>query len=57
MRIETVGLDADDTLWRNGRSCVLTQERFFTLPADHAAPEHLAERLAAAERRNLAFYA
>jgi putative hydrolase of the HAD superfamily len=54
--ITTIGFDADDTLWQNERFFRLTQDRFADLLADHAAPEHLAERLAAAERRNLGHY-
>src|SRR5437764_430603 len=56
MRITTVGLDADDTLWHNESIFRLTQERFRALMADVAAPEVLDERLAAVERRNLALY-
>ncbi len=55
-RITTVGLDADDTLWHNERFFRLTQERFADLLADHADPDHLAERLLEAERRNLGHY-
>lgn len=56
MRITTIGLDADDTLWHNERLFHLTQERFAALLADHADKNHLAERLLAAERRNLGHY-
>ena len=56
MSIATVGLDADDTLWHNERHFRLTQERFAELLADHAAPEDLAARLLAAERRNIGTY-
>lgn len=55
-KLTTVGFDADDTLWHNERFFRLTQERFAELLADHAAPDHLAERLLAAERRNLGHY-
>ncbi|MGR3804466.1 HAD family hydrolase [Marinibacterium profundimaris] len=54
--ITTIGFDADDTLWHNERFYQLTQERFADLLADHADPDHLAERLLAAERRNLGHY-
>lgn len=54
--ITTIGLDADDTLWHNERFFSLTQARFTELLADHAEPGHLAERLEAAERRNLGHY-
>lgn len=56
MRITTIGLDADDTLWHNERMFHLTQARFAELLADHAGKDHLAERLLAAERRNLGHY-
>jgi putative hydrolase of the HAD superfamily len=56
MRITTVGLDADDTLWHNETIFRLTQDRFRDLMADVAAPEVLNARLAAVEHRNLALY-
>ena len=56
MRITTVGLDADDTLWHNETIFRLTQDRFRALMADVAAPQVLDARLAAVERRNLALY-
>ena len=56
MRITTVGLDADDTLWHNETIFRLTQDRFRALMADVAAPETLDARLAVVERRNLALY-
>ena len=55
-RIETIGFDADDTLWHNERAFRLTQERFATLLADHADGDDLLARLDAAERRNLGRY-
>ncbi len=55
-RLDTIGFDADDTLWQNETFFRLTQDRFTALLADHAAPDHLAERLLAAERRNLGHY-
>ncbi|HBS49900.1 MAG TPA: HAD family hydrolase [Rhodobacteraceae bacterium] len=54
--LTTIGFDADDTLWHNERFFRLTQERFAELLADHAEADHLAERLLAAERRNLGHY-
>jgi len=48
--------DADDTLWHNERFFRMTQEQFSELLADFAAKDHLAERLLAAERRNLGHY-
>ena len=56
IRIETVGFDADDTLWHNERAFRLTQERFAELLADHSEAEDLMAELDAAERRNLARY-
>lgn len=52
----TIGFDADDTLWHNERFFRLTEARFHALLAEHADPDHLAERLIAAERRNLEHY-
>ncbi|MXQ09316.1 HAD family hydrolase [Alphaproteobacteria bacterium GH1-50] len=54
--LTAVCFDADDTLWHNERFFRLTQDRFYALLADHAAPDHLAERLLDAERRNLGQY-
>lgn len=56
MRITTVGLDADDTLWHNETIFRLTQDRFRDLMADVAEPAVLDARLAAVEQRNLALY-
>lgn len=55
-KLTTIGFDADDTLWQNERFFRLTQERFAALLADYADPDHLADRLLAAERRNLGHY-
>ncbi len=54
--LDLVAFDADDTLWHNERFFRLTQDRFAALLADHAPPEHLHERLIAAERRNVGRY-
>jgi putative hydrolase of the HAD superfamily len=54
--LTTIGFDADDTLWQNETFFRLTQDRFVQLLADHADADHLAERLEAAERRNLGHY-
>ena len=51
-----VGFDADDTLWHNERFFRMTEARFAELLADHAGRDHLAERLLAAERRNIGHY-
>jgi putative hydrolase of the HAD superfamily len=56
MRITTIGLDADDTLWHNETLFRLTQDRFRALMAEVAAPEALDLRLAEVERRNLSLY-
>jgi putative hydrolase of the HAD superfamily len=56
MRITTIGFDADDTLWHNETFFRLTQARFLELLADHADPDHLEDRLLAAERRNVGHY-
>jgi len=56
MRITTVGLDADDTLWHNETIFRLTQDRFRELMAEVAEPAVLDARLAAIERRNLSLY-
>lgn len=54
--LTTICFDADDTLWHNERFFRLTQDRFADLLRDHADPDHLAERLLAAERRNIGHY-
>jgi len=54
--VTTVAFDADDTLWHNETYFRLTEQRFADLLRDHAPPDHLAERLLAAERRNLGRY-
>ncbi|MFZ1470755.1 MAG: HAD family hydrolase [Paracoccaceae bacterium] len=54
--LTTIGFDADDTLWQNEAYFRLTQDRFADLLRDHSAPDHLQERLLAAERRNIGAY-
>lgn len=54
--LTAIGFDADDTLWHNERFFRITQARFAELLADFAAPDHLHDRLIAAERRNLGHY-
>ena len=56
MRLTTIGLDADDTLWHNERFFTLTQSRFTELLADHAEAGTLSEKLLAAEHRNVGRY-
>ena len=51
-----IAFDADDTLWHNERGFQLTQSRFAEMLGDVAEPDHLMDRLLAAERRNLAIY-
>lgn len=55
-KIRTIGFDADDTLWQNEQFFRITQERFAHLLADYAPQDHLADRLMAAERKNLGHY-
>jgi putative hydrolase of the HAD superfamily len=56
MRITTVGLDADDTLWHNESLFRLTQERFVALLAEVAEEGVATSRLAEVEARNLRLY-
>ena len=54
--LTTIGFDADDTLWHNMRFYEQTEARFATLLAEYAEPATLAERLLAAEGRNIRLY-
>ncbi len=54
--IKLIGFDADDTLWQNEQFFKFTQNRFAEMLGDYAAQDHIAEKLLAAESRNLAFY-
>ena len=56
MRITTVGLDADDTLWHNEGIFRLTQDRFRALMSEVTEPAALDAKLAEVEARNLALY-
>lgn len=56
MRITTVGLDADDTLWHNETIFRLTQDRLREMLADYADHETTNARLAEVEKRNLQLY-
>ncbi|MBU3079141.1 HAD family hydrolase [Sphingomonas quercus] len=56
MPIDLICLDADDTLWHNETFFRLTQARFAELVAPYADEAIIPDRLAAAERRNLAIY-
>ena len=55
-KLTVIGFDADDTLWQNERFFRLSQDRFEDLLSEFAERNHLAERLLAAERRNLGHY-
>jgi putative hydrolase of the HAD superfamily len=55
-KLQTIGFDADDTLWHNERFFKLTQARFAELLADHCARGDLDAALLAAERRNIGSY-
>jgi putative hydrolase of the HAD superfamily len=55
-KVTTIGFDADDTLWQNEHFYQLTQAEFAALLRDYVEPDHLSERLLAAEKRNLALY-
>lgn len=56
MRITTVGLDADDTLWHNETIFRLTHKRFVDLLSPHADAGVLEARLNAVEAKNLRLY-
>ena len=51
-----IAFDADDTLWHNERFFKISQQRFAELLRPYTDPDHLSERLLAAERRNLGRY-
>lgn len=54
--LQTIGFDADDTLWQNESFYRLTQERFAELLANYTDRDHLYDRLLEAEKRNLGHY-
>jgi putative hydrolase of the HAD superfamily len=56
MRITTVGLDADDTLWHNETIFRLTQDRFRDLMSEFGSVETLEATLQEVEKRNLSLY-
>lgn len=56
MRITTVGLDADDTLWHNETIFRLTQDRLREMLADFASHDVTTAKLAEVEKRNLRLY-
>lgn len=55
-RLQTIGFDADDTLWQNETFFHLTQDRFAELLADYTDRGHLMDRLLQAEKRNIGRY-
>ncbi|MYM56120.1 HAD family hydrolase [Thalassovita mangrovi] len=55
-KLTTIGFDADDTLWHNERFFRITQERFADLLDEYTDPDHLMDRLLAAEKRNIGHY-
>lgn len=54
--LTTLCFDADDTLWHNERFFQMTQAQFATLLAGYVESDDLADRLLAAEKRNLGRY-
>ncbi|HSG36185.1 MAG TPA: HAD family hydrolase [Paracoccaceae bacterium] len=52
----TIAFDADDTLWENEQFFQATKTDFTELLSDYVEPDHLDQRLTAAEMRNLARY-
>lgn len=54
--LTTLCFDADDTLWHNERFFQMTQAHFATLLAGYVESDDLADRLLAAEKRNLGRY-
>lgn len=55
-KLQTIGFDADDTLWQNEAFFRMTQDRFADLLDDYTERDHLMERLLEAERRNIGHY-
>lgn len=56
MRITTVGLDADDTLWHNETIFRLTQDRLREMMTEFAPHDVTSAKLAEVEKRNLRLY-
>ena len=56
MRVTTVGLDADDTLWHNETIFRLTQDRLRGMLSDFAPHDVTSAKLAEVEKRNLRLY-
>ncbi|WP_439121784.1 HAD family hydrolase [Marivita sp.] len=55
-KLQTIGFDADDTLWHNERFFKLTQDRFEELLSEYTDKSLLHDRLIAAEKRNIGHY-
>ncbi|MGI3185998.1 HAD family hydrolase [Nioella aestuarii] len=56
VKLQTIGFDADDTLWQNETFFHITQARFADLLADFTERDHLMDRLLQAEKRNIGRY-
>jgi putative hydrolase of the HAD superfamily len=56
VKLQTIGFDADDTLWQNETFFRITQARFAELLADLTERDHLMDRLLQAEKRNIGRY-
>ncbi len=54
--VDTVAFDGDNTLWHNEPLFWATKDRFAELLAPYSDPDHLAERVAAVGRANLALF-
>ena len=54
--IETIGFDADDTLWQNEMFYRMTEARFTALLGEHGDHTTISGRLLEAEKRNLKVY-
>ena len=52
-KLEAVGLDADDTLWRNEKFFRIAHELFASLPGDCAEPDDPGQKLLDVEISNL----
>ncbi|MCX7305120.1 MAG: HAD family hydrolase [Hyphomicrobiales bacterium] len=55
-RLDTIGFDADDTLWQNEQFYQIRQARFLDLLAEYADPDGLPDRLIAVMMRNIKAY-
>ena len=52
----TIAFDADDTLWENEQFFQSSKDSFTEMLASYVEPDHLHQKLTAAEMRNLARY-